>query len=484
MLFFSSSSVDFRGEKNVRFKVNLNATYNCALGHDHYPMTVVAHSVVKAVGSDGKLIKSSKQDVYAYEHDVDSDPWFGYFNFMIGCHCPVEEEPVEEEPSEDEEPPKRAPPKTTSKKDSAPPKNTCIVSGDNSGKERFDLIASKAWEPLTGYVEVAMLANDTLQVIYSSLSYYDFWEADLWIGKKYANLPLKGDGSPDTSDFLHGTNQLNGTGSWEVSIPYVSSDYCGDGVDEYTLLLSAHAIVGENNNPPNGFYVNGTDHEAFAASDDSGNDHTVDIRIQCMCSSPNMEESVNKTETSKKASSTEPICKSAWGFYATSPNCFSDFDEDYPYGWTNGPVSFYNGNVTMDLVLQVTDNCEIGTTVGQITFIYDGNKIVEAIYELDEDQPDLYMTDTHLYIGEVPLFHDGTTNVTDPFDLPLLNLELGKVREDIHWVRGCHDENYVVAYAKVCGILEVSTDLRRRELRLPRSPKLRGALYHSAFSLS
>ena len=47
----------------------------------------------------------------------------------------------------------------------------------------------------------------------------------------------------------------------------------------------------------------------------------------------------------------EKVCKSAWGYYVSSPNCFLDINGDYPYGWTNGPVSFYNGDVTMDLLL-------------------------------------------------------------------------------------------------------------------------------------
>lgn len=63
------------------FFSQLNYAEHCKQLGD-FQFTVVEHSLVKEIDENGKLIKSSGEDSYAYEYEQ-TDPWYGYFTFTL-----------------------------------------------------------------------------------------------------------------------------------------------------------------------------------------------------------------------------------------------------------------------------------------------------------------------------------------------------------------------------------------------------------------
>ena len=84
---FKNFGCDWEGQKRVNFEIDLK--YHC-IGEEEYKITVVAHSTVEQVDEQGELIPGTELDVFAFEHiGEDSELWYGWFDFMIGCKCPT-----------------------------------------------------------------------------------------------------------------------------------------------------------------------------------------------------------------------------------------------------------------------------------------------------------------------------------------------------------------------------------------------------------
>jgi len=132
-------------------------------------------------------------------------------------------------------------------------------------------------------------------------------------------------------------------------------------------------------------------------------------------------------------------------------HCFYDLGFESS-GWTNGAVTFMNGSVTMDLYTE-SGQCGLGTKVGTLLIQYDNEKSVKVTYGMLDG---FTMKETNLFVGEERLYVKNGQETVNPADFLYQNQNLNDVSVDVHYLRGCSDENYVVAHATVCG--EFPTD--------------------------
>ena len=106
----------------------------------------------------------------------------------------------------------------------------------------------------------------------------------------------------------------------------------------------------------------------------------------------------------------------------------------------------------MDIYTEVqtdSDQCQYGEKVGTAKFGAQG-KVVTV--EMDT-VGDFYMTESQVHVGAdvLPTDNEDGTYITDPQQFELNHANLGNARSDFHYMRGCQENNWVVARAVVCG---------------------------------
>jgi len=142
---FKNFACDWEGEKEVSFTVDMK--YECIEEEETVKFFVVAHSKVEQVDEAGELIPGTELDVFAFEHSGDSEKWYGWFDFEVGCRCA-------EEPT--------LPPSDAACED---------MTLDDVAEKSYDLTATEAWDSDAGKVSVSVEGGNLI-VTFEATNYW------------------------------------------------------------------------------------------------------------------------------------------------------------------------------------------------------------------------------------------------------------------------------------------------------------------------
>ncbi|CAB9528953.1 expressed unknown protein [Seminavis robusta] len=262
---FKNFACDWEGEKSVSFTIDLK--YECIEEVEAVKFYVVAHSKVEQVTDTGELIPGTEQDVFAYEYSGDSEKWYGWFDFDIGCKCTL---PPTQPPSSM---PSELPSEMPSDQPSFfPTANYCdsMVADEDVDEVCYDMTATEAWESDAGTVCISV-HDSTLHVTYSATNYWAlfgtavWWGTDAYSGHLTDQIPkIDGSETPDLDKFTAITEDIEGATVYSVKMPLQELE-C-DRFNQTLITVVAQALVGEACIPPNGTYILGTDRNAFDTS--------------------------------------------------------------------------------------------------------------------------------------------------------------------------------------------------------------------------
>jgi hypothetical protein len=173
-----------------------------------------------------------------------------------------------------------------------------------------------------------------------------------------------------------------------------------------------------------------------------------------------------------------PSCHDAWAVDESLRTvCFPRVDRNYTYGWSNGPLPLESGIIILDLYLATGDCSRLGTSVGTVWVSWE-KEFDEVIIDFKIDNEDYYMDQTHVYMGDDPLYRDNDDSmlpVMDPVEFPLQHRNLSASLEDTHTVKVASNDRtsspqlplsetlrFLSAHATVC--TAINTDVSGSKL--------------------
>lgn len=304
---FKDFSCDWKGESKVTFKINLDV--ECA-GDDEIQVYVVAHSKVEQLDEEGELIPGTEIDVFAFEHTGDSDKWYGWFDFMVGCHCPPTRNTITLPPSLGTSAPTftitgapTASPTEGTPVTSAPTSAPTGVTGTESPTAEktceefyaadveeicYNMTAPEAWEPEAGKVCLSV-TEGTMTVKFTSTNYWAMYQTQVWVGDSIAAVPLiEGSSALDVSSFTSVATGLQDETSYTVELS--TTGLTCDENDQSTMVIVPHALVGEACDPKNGTHLWGTERHAFGGDQEVPSDdmlyYYISMPVGCICGEP------------------------------------------------------------------------------------------------------------------------------------------------------------------------------------------------------
>ena len=154
------------------------------------------------------------------------------------------------------------------------------------------------------------------------------------------------------------------------------------------------------------------------------------------------------TETTFTESTPVPVCETAFARKENALNykCFLNLGFQR-WGWTNGPLAEWENTYYLPLYASAS-KCTDGTQVGYVSIVYGGG-VATVTFKLYDG---FSMSETHLYIGNVPLPKGPNgKNTVAPGQYPFGHTGLDGIAEDVYVVEGLTGNIYVIAHAIVCG---------------------------------
>ncbi|CAB9521096.1 expressed unknown protein [Seminavis robusta] len=390
---FKDFACDWKGEKTVSFKINLDVE---CVSDDEIRVYVVAHSKVEQVDEYGALIPGSDVDVFAFEHTGDSEKWYGWFDFMIGCRCPTTTTPAPSSLPSPTDAPTSAPTEGSKCEEEMSPEDVEEIC--------YDMTAPEAWEPEAGTVCIS-ITNATMDVTYRSTNYWAIFESHVWWGDNIADVPMTdGTNEFELYSFQNVNDDLEGETNYTVQLQI--SDLACDANDEYRMVIVAQALVGEPCIPPNGTAILGTDRNAYGGDQEIANPdfpyYYIEMPIDCICgpgrtrgeippvtgspvadptgsptasptgtplADPTAAPTASPTGTPTGSPVSDCVARPpsgvSFGPYSGNPQCYqtgSDTPFGFDYGWKMDGCS--SGTYTLNSDGEMTGSCEIA---GMIT---------------------------------------------------------------------------------------------------------------------